>query len=141
MEECTINGGNRTPVNIEKPWGTERTLDVSRYYAMKQVVILPGEAISQQGHVEKFESYWIARGDGRVVLGPNGEFVHLVSAGDVVYIPAGTIHQAFAGAAGLEIIEVSTPEVLDVMRFTDRYGRPVSKFNFVHYREILLGKP
>ncbi|MFQ5350931.1 MAG: cupin, partial [Thermoanaerobaculia bacterium] len=44
-------------------------------------------------------------------------------AGDSYHIPAGTRHRMVAGPEGCDILEVSTPELGDVVRLEDRYGR------------------
>lgn len=104
---------------VEKPWGREIWWAVTERYVGKILEVRAGHALSLQFHRQKLESMFFRRGRGRLWLGRR-EFP--VAEGDAVTIPPGTLHRILA-ESDLEIFEVSTPEVEDVVRVEDAYGR------------------
>ena len=111
------------PIRCEKPWGYEITLGVSNRVAMKIVHVNPNETLSRQFHVRKDEIYYVYNGSGEVELGSLAEVTHELSKGDVLHVAPGTVHRLTAGSAGITIHECSTPEINDVIRTEDKYGR------------------
>jgi len=137
MTSHVVKGGNLSPLWVSKPWGTEVAYGVSKDVALKQVKLAPSHTISRQLHIWKEEIYGVFEGDGQVELGFEGEVVHCVSAGDAVYIPAGVAHRVVAGPEGITIFEASTPEVNDIIRLEDEYGRVCNPdFPISLYRQI-----
>lgn len=107
---------NRT----DKPWGYEELLSSNESYAMKKLVIKEGHRLSLQLHLHKRETWYIASGEGAATLGTT---MFNLKPDRVVDIPAGTQHRVFAGKGDMVIIETSTPQLDDVVRIQDDYGR------------------
>lgn len=109
---------------IDKPWGYELIFAHTDSYAGKILHVNAGEALSLQYHDEKDETLYLLQGTYRLTVEEDGELVeHQVREGEVFHIRPGTRHRMVAGPAGCDIIEVSTPELDDVVRLEDRYGR------------------
>lgn len=104
---------------VGKPWGWEVWWAVTDAYAAKVLEVMAGHSLSLQYHARKLESLYFQAGTGRLRL---GETWQKVQPGHVVTLPPGTIHQIEA-VTDMTIIEVSTPELEDVVRLEDRYGR------------------
>ena len=104
---------------IEKPWGLEIIIEHNDSYAMKAIIVSEGEQLSLQYHNNKVESWYIADGEG-IVMYDDKEIE--VSAGDHFTIPQKTIHSVVA-ETDMIIIEASTPELDDIVRLEDKYGR------------------
>lgn len=114
-----------TPVRrVEKPWGHELIYAHTERYVGKILHIEPGQALSLQYHRHKDETLYLLRGGFELEVDEGGEMVTLtLSSGQAYRIVAGTKHRMVAGRDGCEILEVSTPELDDVVRLEDRYGR------------------
>lgn len=106
-------------VVVPKPWGREVWWAVTPYYAAKRLEIWAGCALSLQYHRRKHETLLVVSGRSRLRL---GEDEREVGPGDVVVVPPGTIHR-FEALTDTVLIEVSTPDLDDVVRLEDRYGR------------------
>lgn len=111
-------------MKIEKPWGHELVWAHTERYAGKILFIRAGEALSRQYHRVKDESLYLLRGRVRLetetAAGEKGERV--LQPGDRVHVPPGLRHRMEA-IEDSEVLEVSTPELEDVVRLEDRYGR------------------
>jgi len=109
---------------VDKPWGYELIFAHTDKYAGKILHVDAGEALSLQYHEEKDETLFLLNGEYELTLEENGELVkHAVHEGQVFHITPGTQHRMVGGPEGCDIIEVSTPELHDVVRLEDRYGR------------------
>lgn len=97
---------------VNKCWGKEYLLDITKNYAMKKLFVEAGQNLSLQYHVHKSETWHIVDGSG-IARVDGQEF--RVNIGDTVRIPAGTIHQVKA-ITNLVIIESSTTELDDIVR-------------------------
>jgi len=108
---------------VNKPWGYERIWAQSERYVGKVLHINAGEELSLQYHNRKDETVHLLSGElvYRVKLGDALEDVKLAQ-GESFRITPGTVHQ-MAAVTDCEILEVSTPEVNDIVRLSDRYGR------------------
>jgi mannose-6-phosphate isomerase len=104
---------------VDKPWGYELRWAITDRYLGKILHINRGEALSLQYHEMKDECLLLSRGVLDLEL--NGE-VHRLRPGDTAHITPGTRHRMTA-VEDCDIFEVSTPEVNDVVRLEDRYGR------------------
>ena len=110
---------------MPKPWGHETIWAHTDRYVGKVLHINAGEALSVQYHEQKDETIFLLSGtliyrvqaEGKTAL----EDVHL-RVGESYRITPGTIHQMEA-VTDCDVLEVSTPELDDVVRLTDRYGR------------------
>ncbi len=109
---------------VPKPWGHETIWAHTDRYVGKILHIKAGEALSVQYHERKDETVYLLRGHllYRVALeGGELQDVHL-REGESFRISPPTVHQMEA-VTDCDILEVSTPELDDVVRLKDRYGR------------------
>jgi quercetin dioxygenase-like cupin family protein len=109
---------------VDKPWGYELRWAVTDRYLGKVIHINKGEALSLQYHKFKDEFQYVMSGSVEMELGDSDSRLtkHRMRAGDTLHITAGTRHRLTA-LEDSDIFEVSTPEIDDVVRLEDRYGR------------------
>jgi mannose-6-phosphate isomerase len=108
---------------VDKPWGYELWWARTDRYVGKIIHVNAGHALSLQYHRVKTETVYLASGRAVYEIKDGDDLVKLeMSAGDRLHIPAGTVHRVIA-VDDIDIFEVSTPEVDDVVRLEDRYGR------------------
>ena len=113
------------PQKIEKPWGHELIFAVTDRYAGKLIFVRAGESLSLQFHKVKDEAWYVLEGRAQLELGAPGERVlasEVVGTGASFRFEPGTVHRLRA-IEDTTILEVSTPELDDVVRLEDRYGR------------------
>jgi mannose-6-phosphate isomerase len=113
------------PRKVEKPWGHELIWSVTDRYVGKLLFVKAGESLSLQFHRVKDESWLIQDGRVKVELGSAGDALlkeEVVGPGAAFRFRAGTVHRVTA-LEDATILEVSTPELDDVVRLEDRYGR------------------
>ena len=113
------------PTKIDKPWGHELIWALTDEYCGKLLFVKAGESLSLQFHREKDESWLVHSGRAELEMGEPGKkalSVEVVSPGAAFRILPGTVHRVRA-LEDTTIIEVSTPQVEDVVRLEDRYGR------------------
>ena len=116
--------GRAEATRVDKPWGYELRWGITDRYAGKVLHVKKGEALSLQYHERKDEFQYVIKGAVDIELGgPDGPLTkHRFQAGDTLHIVPGTRHRLTA-VEDADIFEVSTPEVDDVVRLEDRYGR------------------
>ena len=109
---------------IEKPWGFELIWARTERYVGKIIAIRAGRRLSLQYHERKDESILVVRGRMRLHLEGDDGRIHQteLGPGDHCRIPVGRRHR-FEAIEDVEVIEVSTPELDDVVRVEDDYGR------------------
>jgi mannose-6-phosphate isomerase-like protein (cupin superfamily) len=105
---------------IEKPWGHELLFAKAKKYVGKILVIEKGHRLSLQYHRVKHESLIVL--DGRLTL-RLGRTTRTVGPGVAFTIKPRTIHRFEAKKGRVTLVEVSTPELKDVVRIEDDYGR------------------
>ncbi len=109
-----------------KPWGEERLLAHNGRYAGKVLVLNRGHRLSLQYHERKHEVQYIESGRIKYTLGSTdrpGEYREVTAGpGTVLVLPPGAVHRLEA-LEDARIFEVSTPELDDVVRLDDDYGR------------------
>jgi mannose-6-phosphate isomerase-like protein (cupin superfamily) len=112
------------PVRVEKPWGHELIWAQTGRYVGKILHIRKGHALSLQYHLKKDETVHVLSGSLRFVTGEDGEELReaLLRPGESFHITPLLRHRMIA-ESDCEILEVSTPELEDVVRLEDRYGR------------------
>jgi mannose-6-phosphate isomerase-like protein (cupin superfamily) len=113
------------PRKVEKPWGHELIWAEAEQYVGKVLFVKAGESLSLQFHREKDESWLVHAGRAKVELGSAGSAVlteEVVGPGAAFRFHAGTVHRVTA-LEDTTILEVSTPQLDDVVRLEDRYGR------------------
>lgn len=120
MVELEIGNTART----EKPWGYELRWAITDRYLGKVLHINRDEALSLQYHNRKDESILVLNGLMDLELDDDaGEIcVHRLRPGDSRRIRPGRRHRMTA-VEDCDIFEVSTPDMDDVVRLEDRYGR------------------
>ena len=113
-----------SPRRVEKPWGWELVWAETEHYVGKLLFVRAGEALSLQYHERKDESWLVREGRARLELGEVGGELEVVEieAGDAFRFPPGTVHRVTTLEDTL-VVEVSTPQLDDVVRVEDRYGR------------------
>ena len=116
--------GSRIIRRIEKPWGHELIWAETDRYAGKILVIETGRRLSLQYHERKLESIFVVAGRLRFHLeGADGQMgVEELGPGDTRLVPVGRRHR-FEAIERVELVEVSTPELEDVVRVEDDFGR------------------
>jgi mannose-6-phosphate isomerase-like protein (cupin superfamily) len=113
------------PERVDKPWGHELIWAQTERYVGKTLFLRAGESLSLQFHKVKDESWYVLEGRIELELGAPGEGVlasEVVGAGSSFRFPPGTVHRVRA-LEEATIIEVSTPQLDDVVRLEDAYGR------------------
>ena len=112
------------PREIPKPWGSELWFAHTDRYAGKILRVRAGCRLSVQFHEEKDETSYVL--SGRVVVS-QGESAEKMVARELVpgdsWRNAARVVHTFEALEDAEIIEVSTPQLDDVVRLEDRYGR------------------
>jgi mannose-6-phosphate isomerase-like protein (cupin superfamily) len=108
---------------VEKPWGHEVIWAHTDRYVGKILHINAGHALSCQYHERKDETISLLSGRMifRVGQGADAEEIPL-EPGQSYRITPGTVHQMEA-VTDCQVLEASTPDLDDVVRLTDRYGR------------------
>ncbi len=110
--------------HVDKPWGHEVIWAETERYVGKILAIRKDERLSLQYHQVKDESIRVL--SGRIKLELEDETGTLVatelSPGASARIPPGRRHR-FTALEDCELVEVSTPELDDVVRIDDDYGR------------------
>jgi len=113
----------RAITRVPKPWGHELIWAHTDRYVGKILHVNQGEILSLQYHEMKDETLFVVRGKVRLSLRRGDDSTDLVlDEGDAYHIPPGMIHRLEA-LVDSDIAEVSTPELTDVVRLEDRYGR------------------
>jgi mannose-6-phosphate isomerase len=105
---------------IEKPWGYEEIWAKTDSYVGKKIFIKKGHRLSKQYHEKKEETIYVVEGNLRLQF---EEHAQLMIIGQSHHIPPGTIHRFCADRDNVTLIEVSTPELSDIVRLEDDYKR------------------
>jgi mannose-6-phosphate isomerase len=115
---------NQEPCRVEKPWGYELWWADTPLYAGKLLHVDAGQSLSLQLHREKDESSYVVSGRLRLTRGPSAEELtsEEIGPGFSWRVEPGTVHMIEA-LEDADVIEVSTPQLDDVVRLEDRYGR------------------
>tara|TARA_R110002020_G_scaffold472999_1_gene701686 strand:+ start:1977 stop:2333 length:357 start_codon:yes stop_codon:yes gene_type:complete len=111
---------------IDKPWGHEEIIAHTDKYVMKKLFIKAGHRLSKQFHIIKDETIHVFKGLLLLDLSEEeGESNILkLNEGESWRIKPKTIHRFTApDDQDVELFEVSTPELDDVVRLSDDYGR------------------
>ncbi|KKN26497.1 hypothetical protein LCGC14_0874130 [marine sediment metagenome] len=107
------------PHKIEKPWGHELIWAQEPSYVAKMIYIKKGHRLSLQKHERKSETIYILSG---VMQLRHGDTIREMRPGDTSHIGPNTIHR-FEAVEDTELVEVSTSDLDDVIRFEDDYER------------------
>ncbi len=121
----TLDRWSFPPERVEKPWGHEIIWAHTDDYAGKILFVRAGESLSLQFHKEKDESWYVLEGRVELELGEVGQAVtktEVVGPGAAFRFRPGTVHRIRA-LEDTRILEASTPQLEDVVRIEDAYGR------------------
>jgi mannose-6-phosphate isomerase-like protein (cupin superfamily) len=111
------------PYRVEKPWGYELIWAKTDRYVGKILHIEPGHLLSLQYHEKKDETIMVLRGEIIFRVQIDDELTEQpMREGERYHVTPGTVHQMEAIQV-TDLLEVSTPELDDVVRLQDRYGR------------------
>jgi len=117
---------NESAKRIDKPWGYEIWWARTDRYVGKLLHINAGESLSLQYHNVKDETILVQAGTLLFETGSKDDPTNLkkteMKPGDLFHIIPHTVHR-MTGVTDVDIVEVSTPELDDVVRLEDRYGR------------------
>jgi len=122
---------------VDKPWGHELVFAENDRYAGKILHLEGGHRLSLQYHERKDETLYVLQGEVRLTVEIEGEkagddadgggktMTQLrLRAGEAYRIRPGVRHRLEADlGASVDIVEVSSPELDDVVRLEDAYGR------------------
>ncbi len=107
---------------VDKPWGSETLLEVNGAYAVKRLTMNKGKRCSLQVHEKKRETIYVLSGTLQVKIGDEDKSV-LLQKGSFITIASSVAHRMSAPMGKVEYLECSTPELDDVVRLSDDYGR------------------
>ncbi len=109
-------------MKVEKPWGHEIRWAVNDKYLGKILHINAGHKLSLQYHEQKDETIYVLK--GTVIVRNENKIIKVLEEGESFRIQPMTVHRFCAPTDfDVELIEVSTPEIDDVVRLEDDYGR------------------
>jgi mannose-6-phosphate isomerase-like protein (cupin superfamily) len=108
---------------VNKPWGHEIIWAETDRYVGKALHIVAGQSLSRQYHRKKDETFLVQTGEMNLEIG-QGSDRQIIRMGptDTFHCAPMTVHRMVA-ITNVEVIEVSTPEIEDVVRIEDAYGR------------------
>ena len=111
-------------LRVCRPWGSYETVDRSKRFLVKRIIVNPGAALSLQKHIHRAEHWIVVKGTASITV---GEKKICLREDQSTYIPVGTKHRLTnQGKIPLELIEVQTGNYLgedDIVRYDDDYGR------------------
>jgi mannose-6-phosphate isomerase-like protein (cupin superfamily) len=112
------------PREVSKPWGSELWFAQTAIYAGKILRVRAGSRLSVQFHEEKDETSYVL--SGRVIVS-QGDSADQLTARELgpgeSWRNQPRIVHTLEAVEDAEIVEVSTPQLEDVVRLDDRYGR------------------
>ena len=106
---------------VEKPWGMEIIWAETDDYAAKRIIIKQGHRMSKQYHVEKEETIYVL--NGVLFVEGEGSNVEEVKQGESFHVKPGQVHRFGARFSPVDMFEVSTNHLDDVVRLEDDYER------------------
>lgn len=116
-------------MKVDKPWGHEIRWAINDKYLGKLLFVKQGNRLSKQYHKVKDETIYVLEGELMLELGPHmsvpdqESIREVVKQGESRRIHPGVIHRFCAEKGDVVLIEVSTPEIDDVVRLQDDYKR------------------
>ncbi len=108
---------------VPKPWGREVVFAETDRYAGKILHLSPGHSLSLQYHERKDETLFVLEGEVRLLVEVDGAMQErTLQPGEAFRIRPGVKHRMRAERPCV-LVEVSSPELDDVVRLEDAYGR------------------
>jgi len=118
-----------------KPWGKEILLECNSKYVIKEIWMNKGLRSSLQKHEEKLESILVLSGKIELEIKEDGSsYFKKYNPGDHYTLVPGTFHRVKV-LEDSKLIEVSTPELKDVIRIEDDFGREKGDKKSGNYRK------
>jgi mannose-6-phosphate isomerase len=109
---------------VTKPWGKEEIWAETPKYVGKYLYINAGHRLSRQYHERKEETIRVLQGLLVLELGVDSNITQLtLSPGEIYHVTPRTVHRFCAKDDNVVLVEVSTPELDDVIRISDDYSR------------------
>jgi len=109
---------------VNKPWGYEKILQKGDRVVVKEMRISAGKRMSLQKHVKKEEIITVIFGYLIVWFSEDDQDSKILGQGESLLVKPGTIHRfGAADQTDVILIEASTPELDDVVRLADDFGR------------------
>jgi mannose-6-phosphate isomerase len=123
-ESHPVPAGSDQQRRVEKPWGHEVWWAQTQHYAGKLLVVEAGHKLSVQMHREKDETSYLLSGRMLLWQGPSADELteRTIEPGASWRNEPGIVH-AIEALEDSTVLEVSTPQLDDVVRLSDRYGR------------------
>lgn len=106
---------------VDKPWGYEIIWAETESYVGKILHINAGHRLSKQYHQIKEETVYVLK--GTLYNYENDDSITIIEEGNSLHIYPNQIHRFGSGDSFVEIVEVSTPHLEDVIRLDDDYDR------------------
>ena len=106
---------------VEKPWGYEIIWAETDGYVGKLLHINAGHRLSKQYHQIKEETVYVL--SGILYNYDADDKIQKIHAGESFHVLPRQVHRFGANEAAVEIVEVSTPHLDDVVRLEDDYDR------------------
>jgi mannose-6-phosphate isomerase len=116
---------------VKKPWGEEIWFAQTEKYAGKILKVNKGHRLSLQFHRKKIETHYVVKGVAKFSVGEDEKNLKeiILKTGEKIDILPPTLHRLEA-IEDLEIFEVSTPDLDDIVKIQDDYGRSGEGNNF-----------
>jgi len=109
---------------VPKPWGQELIWAETKDYVGKLLSINHDNQLSRQYHEIKEETIYVVYGTMSLEIGEGEEIEKIMlKRGETFHITPGLVHRFCAPYGDVEIMEVSTPHLNDVVRLEDDYKR------------------
>ena len=109
---------------VEKPWGHEEIWAQTEKYVGKLMTICSGQRMSLQYHQQKEETIYVLSGILQLWESDIETDFKFLKPGEIYHVKPGAVHRF--GAFSIDdvvLIEVSTPELDDIIRLDDDYKR------------------
>ena len=106
---------------VEKPWGYELHWAQTENYVGKLLFIKAGHRLSKQFHEVKEETVYVLK--GTLYNYDENDDIQKFTPGQSFHVNVGQVHRFGANESSVEIVEVSTPHLSDVVRLADDYDR------------------
>lgn len=112
------------PQIVEKPWGREVIYAAGQRFAGKLLEVRGGARLSLHVHARKHETFYVQRGEALLWAGDTADTLERLrlGPGDTVDLPPGVVHRLEA-VVDCVLLEASSPELDDLIRLDDDYGR------------------
>ena len=108
---------------VPKPWGREVIFAETERYAGKVLYLEAGHSLSLQYHERKDETLYVLEGEMRLAVEVDGAMQELALGAGEAYRIRPSVRHRMRAIRRCVIVEVSSPELDDVVRLEDAYGR------------------